>query len=133
MWTKNNDGSISWSEEAKLTLIKLLEQNMAAISNQRLNPRKPAAWEKVYKALIKAGMPKTSVDRVKKCWSRMFLAAKSQPQLRSNAKLKSFSKLDTAVKILLQKVDNYDDCLDNMPKVSFSINYCTINISTCSN
>lgn len=122
MWTKGNDGSVFWSEAAKILLIGLLKRNPDAINSGRSSPKKTSAWKKVYESLIKAGMPKTSIIRVKKCWSRTYTAAKVQhaEQLKNysrQGRLTPLSKLNQAVINLLNDVNSRN--IQNMPKVSF--------------
>lgn len=130
MWTQNNDGSVSWSEEAKLKLVALLKRNPEAlISTERQNPRKAVAWKKVYESLIKAGMPRTPIIRVKKCWSRMHRAAiaKHDEQIKKykrHGKLTLLPKLNQAVIDML----NTNIIPNIMPKVSDSIIKSSFNI-----
>lgn len=49
----------------------MLSRNTDAISCENSSPQKCVTWKHMYDILIKAGMPKTSVDRVKKSWSRL--------------------------------------------------------------
>lgn len=126
MWTLGNDGAVFWTDPAKMLLVGLLTQNVEAISSNRFCPGKPAAWKRVYDALVKAGMPKTSnIIRVKKCWARLVLAAKAQ----HNEQMKKFSrsgsktplsKLNQAIINLLNGV-NSSNIQDMMPKVCASV------------
>lgn len=117
MWTKNSDGSVRWSESAKILLIELLMKNIDAISEDHQSPKKLKAWKNVYHTLIEAGMPKTSIDRVKKCWARLKLAVKAQRTKRRGDQGKSMllsKKLHQAITNLM----NRSNCRGMMPKVS---------------
>lgn len=120
MWTKGNDGTVFWSDPAKMLLVGLLKQNPYAISNDRLCPQKPAAWKKIYDELIKAGMPKSSnIERVKKCWYRLNSNAKAQhaEQMKKHQGKKiPISKLNQAIINLLNNV-NSPTIQEMMPKV----------------
>lgn len=119
MWTKGNDGTVFWSDPAKMLLVGLLKQNPDAISNDRLCPRKPAAWKRIYDELIKAGMPKSSnIERVKKCWYRLNSNAKAQhaEQMKKCQEKKiPISKLNQAIINLLNNV-NSPTIQEMMPK-----------------
>ncbi|XP_031619221.1 uncharacterized protein LOC116338232 [Contarinia nasturtii] len=113
MWTKNSDGNVLWSIPAKLTLLRLLKRNPEALNpTKRVNPKKAAAWQKVYDDLVKAGMPKTlTVIRVKKCWSRLQSTAKAHydEQLRRysrHGKLVPLSKVDDTTINLLNSINS---------------------------
>lgn len=123
MWTQSNDGSVKWSDQAKMMLVGLLKQNTEAISSERLNPAKPVAWKRVYDSLLKAGMPKTSIERVKKCWFRLVSTAKSEhaeqiKKIGRNGNMTSLSKLNQAIIHLLNGV-NSSNIQELMPKVIF--------------
>lgn len=119
MWTQNG-GNVFWSDAAKLKLVGLLKRYPDAINGDRLNPKKHLAWKNIYDGLIKAGMPSTSVSRIKKCWSRIHLAAKAQhaDQLKrfsNRGKLVPLSTLNQTIINLLNDVNS-----NIMPKVSLN-------------
>lgn len=119
MW-RQDGRSVFWTDAAKLKLVDLMKRNSGALNSDRLSPEKTYAWKKIYDGLIKAGMPKTSIERVKKCWSRIQLAAKAQhtEQLKKyskHGKLVPLSKLDQTIINFLNDVNS-----DNILKVSFN-------------
>lgn len=115
MWSKKRDGSVNWSEPAKLFLIDLLKKNIVAISEDTQSLQKSKAWKNIYDACLQKGMPRTSIDRITRIWTRMKIAALKQQSDQKDSMLIS-KKLGQAIIGLLNRA-NFRDM---MPKVSCS-------------
>lgn len=113
MWTKKGDGSVHWDEEAKILLIELLKKNIDAITSDHQSSQKANAWKNVYDELIDAGMPMTSIDRVKRCWSRLKMTQQNKSR---GSSMPNSKKLNHAIISLMNRAS----CRDMMPKVSRS-------------
>ncbi|XP_055302825.1 uncharacterized protein LOC129568666 [Sitodiplosis mosellana] len=111
MWTRKHDGTVLWSDAAKLKLVGLMKRNPDTVNGDRSGSKKSNAWNNVYDGLIRAGMPRTSIVRVKKCWSRIHLAAKAKytEQLRKykrDGRLVPLSQLNQTVINLLNDINS---------------------------
>lgn len=123
MWTRNHDGKLFWSDAAKLKLVALLRQNPGALIGDRSSPKKNLAWQKIYEGLIKAGMPATSIDRVKQCWTRIQLTAKvvygeQVKEYSKNGRMVPISKLNQNIIDILNDLNLNENIRNMMPKVS---------------
>lgn len=116
MWSVNSKGTISWSEEAKLELLKLIKSRPIVLSNEDSDRnKKTQAWQHIYIALTKSGMPNSTVDKVRNTWNRLSSSTKTAVQ-RSRRLKKSVDF--TKVQLLCNEILDNLNGIPPLPRVS---------------
>lgn len=106
-WRHIADGRVNWPTEGKFLLLKQIEKHMVLLKNEApaaFMTQKQEAWRRVYKALVKAGMPDMPLERVKSVWATMREKAHSRClNFQDNNSSRMPDALDLAVEALMRK------------------------------
>lgn len=129
-WSLNSQNNVLWSIDAKLFLISQVRNNTVVLNKEttaKVIELKDAAWHRIYKSCIKAGMPDVDLERFKKYWSRLKSQAiknmeRYAKQKRRRVKITQRpSVIDTAIDELLQHHRSTKNMQFPVPKVSIII------------
>lgn len=114
-------GKVVWPLEMKIFLVNRIKEHVNVLgesANGIDSSMKERAWNQIYKALIRRGMPDTSIRDLKKYWTT--LRAHHRPsrrstgiQIRNRRSSHDFSELNKAM-------DELDKLNDQLKETGFS-------------
>lgn len=103
MWYMTSRGTMHWSDEAKLLMMRHIRQNMIVLNERAPMVKRNLAWDKVYNKLVEAGMPKMRRILVCKVWSNLRAAAIREKLQNKNSSNPVLKKTFAAAIELLEK------------------------------
>lgn len=70
-WQMTRDQRILWTEETHLFLIKSIRANWAVLGSETKPDVREQAWQQIYKAMEKLGMPSCTMGALHRTWGRI--------------------------------------------------------------
>lgn len=110
MWSHGVTGKVHWTTEAKLLLVKLVERNSSFLDANCSRVQARRAFDKIYRSLVDAGMPRMRPDLVKKIWTKLKSISMRKKiefdRLRNGGKRASLNILHAATIEALEKAED---------------------------